>query len=240
MAICLTVAVFSVLVKLGFWQLERGNQKQQLEQVILARANAPYTEISAVLAVNDWQEKNVSGMKVKVSVVPGPFPIILLDNQTFEGGVGYLAFQIVSLSHDPAKQTLLELGFVKGASSRALLPEVKTLLVPYDITGRLYRKSTNPLSSDLMAEMGDTIRVQNLNINQLSQLLNIELIPMVIQPDNLEQWPYPFPWNPLPLTSEKHFAYSFQWFAMAGVFLLITIFIFIRWIRQSHSQGGEV
>ena len=66
MAICLTVAVFFVLVKLGFWQLERGNQKQQLEQVILARANAPYTEMSAVLAVNDWREQNVNGMKVKV------------------------------------------------------------------------------------------------------------------------------------------------------------------------------
>jgi cytochrome oxidase assembly protein ShyY1 len=90
-----------------------------------------------------------------------------------------------------------------------------------------------------MAEVGDTIRVQNLNINQLSQLLNIELMPTVIQPDNLAQWPYSFPWNPLPLTSAKHFGYAFQWFAMAGVFLLITILIFIRWIRQPRSQGGE-
>ncbi|EKM32967.1 SURF1 family protein [Vibrio harveyi] len=90
-----------------------------------------------------------------------------------------------------------------------------------------------------MAEMGDTIRVQNLNINQLSQLLNIELMPTVIQPDNLTQWSYPFPWNPLPLTSAKHFGYSFQWFAMSGVFLFITILIFIRWIRQPRSQGGE-
>ncbi len=238
-AVFLTVAVFSLLVKLGFWQLERGNEKQRLEQAILARENTSYQDISEVLEKNDWREESVIGIKVKANVTPESLPIILLDNQTYQGEVGYLAFQIVSMSHDPATLTLLELGFVKGKKSRAVLPKVEYLTTPYDITGRLYRKSTNPLSSDLMAEMGDTIRVQNLNINQLSQLLNIELMPTVIQPDNLTQWSYPFPWNPLPLTSAKHFGYSFQWFAMSGVFLFITILIFIRWIRQPRSQGGE-
>lgn len=239
-AVCLTVVVFSLLVKLGFWQLERGNEKQHLEQAILARANAPYQDIRNVLENNDWREESVIGIKVKANVTPEPLPVILLDNQTFEGAVGYLAFQVVSLTQDPATLTLLELGFVKGGASRSVLPKVEALQAPYDVTGRLYRKSMNPLSSDLMAEAGDTIRVQNLNINQLSQLLNVELMPTVVQPDNLARWPYSFPWNPLPLTSAKHFGYSFQWFAMAGVFLLITVMIFIRWFKSSRSQGGEV
>lgn len=239
-AVCLTVVVFSLLVKLGFWQLERGNEKQLLEQAILARANAPYQDIRTVLENNDWREESVIGIKVKANVTPEALPVILLDNQTYEGAVGYLAFQVVSLTQDPTTLTLLELGFVKGGASRSVLPKVETLQSPYEVTGRLYRKSMNPLSSDLMAEVGDTIRVQNLNINQLSQLLNVELMPTVVQPNNLVRWPYSFPWNPLPLTSAKHFGYSFQWFAMAGVFLLITVMIFIRWFKSSRSQGGEV
>ncbi|MEL7459194.1 MAG: SURF1 family cytochrome oxidase biogenesis protein, partial [Pseudomonadota bacterium] len=90
-AVFLTVAVFSLLVKLGFWQLERGNEKQLLEQAILARANTSYKDMSEVLEMNDWREESVIGIKVKANVTPEPLPIILLDNQTYQSEVGYLA-----------------------------------------------------------------------------------------------------------------------------------------------------
>ncbi len=233
-AVCLTVAVFSLLVKLGLWQLDRGTEKQALEQSILARADLPYQNMNIVLETNDWREESVIGVKVEVEVTPEPLPIILLDNQTYNSKVGYLAYQIVSVNQKQNVLALMELGFVEGSRSRTELPMVRQVEEPTLVTGRLYRKSTNPLSSELMPEVGDTVRVQNLNISQLNELMNVELMPAVLQPDNLTQWPYEFPWNPLPLTSAKHFGYAFQWFAMAGVFLLLTITIFIRWLH-----GGE-
>ncbi|MCR9963451.1 SURF1 family protein [Vibrio antiquarius] len=231
-AVGLTVVVFSLLVKLGFWQLERGQEKQALEQAILARADSAYQALGEVLEENDWREGSILGKKVEANVVPQAFPVILLDNQTHQGNVGYLAFQIVSMSDESGTYALLELGFVEGIADRSILPTVTTLEVSTFISGRLYRKSANPLSSELMPEVGDAIRVQNLNIVQLNQLLNIELMPAVLQPDNLKNWPYDFPWNPLPLNSAKHFGYSIQWFSMAGVFLLLTLIVFVRWQRK--------
>ncbi|MCG9230073.1 SURF1 family protein [Vibrio diabolicus] len=231
-AVGLTVVVFSLLVKLGFWQLERGQEKQALEQAILARADSAYQTLGEVLEENDWREGSILGKKVEANVVPQAFPVILLDNQTHQGNVGYLAFQIVSMSDELGTYALLELGFVEGIADRSILPTVTTLEVSTFISGRMYRKSANPLSSELMPEVGDAIRVQNLNIVQLNQLLNIELMPAVLQPDNLKNWPYDFPWNPLPLNSAKHFGYSIQWFSMAGVFLLLTLIIFVRWQRK--------
>jgi cytochrome oxidase assembly protein ShyY1 len=231
--------VFSLLVKLGFWQLERGIAKQMLEQSILARADVTYEEMNTVVDNNDWREESVIGVKVKAQVTPEPLPVILLDNQTYHGNVGYLAYQVVSVSQEQNILALMELGFVEGTHTRSKLPIVKELEAPMLVTGRLYRKSMNPLSSDLMPELGETIRVQNLNISQLNELLNIELMPAVLQPDNLEHWPYEFPWNPLPLTSAKHFGYSIQWFSMAVVFLLLSAVIFIRWFRAVSSHGGE-
>ncbi|HHX8288629.1 TPA: SURF1 family protein [Vibrio diabolicus] len=231
-AVGLTVVVFSLLVKLGFWQLERGQEKQALEQAILARADSAYQTLGEVLEENDWREGSILGKKVEANVVPQAFPVILLDNQTHQGNVGYLAFQIVSMSDESGTYALLELGFVEGIADRSVLPTVTTLEVSTFISGRLYRKSANPLSSELMPEVGDVIRVQNLNIVQLNQLLNIELMPAVLQPDNLKNWPYDFPWNPLPLNSAKHFGYSIQWFSMAGVFLLLTLIVFVRWQRK--------
>ncbi|MCR9608219.1 SURF1 family protein [Vibrio alginolyticus] len=231
-AVGLTVVVFSLLVKLGFWQLERGQEKQALEQAILARADSAYQALGEVLEENDWREGNILGKKVEANVVPQAFPVILLDNQTHQGNVGYLAFQIVSMSDESGTYALLELGFVEGIADRSILPTVTTLEVSTFISGRLYRKSANPLSSELMPEVGDAIRVQNLNIVHLNQLLNIELMPAVLQPDNLKNWPYDFPWNPLPLNSAKHFGYSIQWFSMAGIFLLLTLIVFVRWQRK--------
>ncbi|WP_440873352.1 SURF1 family protein [Vibrio diabolicus] len=231
-AVGLTVVVFSLLVKLGFWQLERGQEKQALEQAILARADSAYQTLGEVLEENDWREGSILGKKVEANVVPQAFPVILLDNQTHQGNVGYLAFQIVSMSDESGTYALLELGFVEGIADRSILPTVTTLEVSTFISGRLYRKSANPLSSELMPEVGDAIRVQNLNIVHLNQLLNIELMPAVLQPDNLKNWPYDFPWNPLPLNSAKHFGYSIQWFLMAGVFLLLTLIVFVRWQRK--------
>ncbi|MCS0027560.1 SURF1 family protein [Vibrio alginolyticus] len=231
-AVGLTVVVFSLLVKLGFWQLERGQEKQALEQAILARADSAYQTLGEVLEENDWREGSILGKKVEANVVPQAFPVILLDNQTHQGNVGYLAFQIVSMSDESGTYALLELGFVEGIADRSILPTVTTLEVSTFISGRLYRKSANPLSSELMPEVGDAIRVQNLNIVHLNQLLNIELMPAVLQPDNLKNWPYDFPWNPLPLNSAKHFGYSIQWFSMAGVFLLLTLIVFVRWQRK--------
>lgn len=231
-AVGLTVVVFSLLVKLGFWQLERGQEKQALEQAILARTDSAYQALGEVLEENDWREGSILGKKVEANVVPQAFPVILLDNQTHQGNVGYLAFQIVSMSDESGTYALLELGFVEGIADRSILPTVTTLEVSTFISGRLYRKSANPLSSELMPEVGDAIRVQNLNIVHLNQLLNIELMPAVLQPDNLKNWPYDFPWNPLPLNSAKHFGYSIQWFSMAGVFLLLTLIVFVRWQRK--------
>ncbi|MCS0308554.1 SURF1 family protein [Vibrio diabolicus] len=231
-AVGLTVVVFSLLVKLGFWQLERGQEKQALEQAILARADSAYQTLGEVLEENDWREGSILGKKVEANVVPQAFPVILLDNQTHQGNVGYLVFQIVSMSDESGTYALLELGFVEGIADRSILPTVTTLEVSTFISGRLYRKSANPLSSELMPEVDDAIRVQNLNIAQLNQLLNIELMPAVLQPDNLKNWPYDFPWNPLPLNSAKHFGYSIQWFSMAGVFLLLTLIVFVRWQRK--------
>ncbi len=230
----LTVAVFSLLVKLGLWQLDRGIEKQALEQSILARADLPYQDINIMLDNNDWREESVIGVKVKTQVTPESLPVILLDNQTYDSKVGYLAYQIVSVNKGQNIFALMELGFVEGSRTRSELPAVQALEEPTLVTGRLYRKSMNPLSSELMAEVGDMIRVQNLNISQLNELINVELMPAVLQPDNLAPWPYEFPWNPLPLTSAKHFGYAFQWFAMAGVFLLLTIMISIR-----RLHGGD-
>ncbi|MGC9459117.1 SURF1 family protein [Vibrio genomosp. F10] len=234
----LTVVVFSALVKLGFWQLSRGEDKQQVESELSQRLDAP--PISLDLAVSRFDLHSLTGVKVSVDVTPLPLSdvaTVLLDNQTFEGKVGYLAYQVVS--DGDQRFFLLERGFVAGLKQRSQLPNVTWIDEPQTMEGRLYQKSINPLSSDLGLEMTNPLRIQNLNIPELSRELGLTLEPFVFQPQQ-DGWPYQQPWQPVPMRSAKHFGYAVQWFSMALVFALLSGYVLVRAVKKIKRQGHDV
>ena len=97
------------------------------------------------------------------------------------------------------------------------------------MVGRVYERSINPLSSDVMQEpMLEGIRIQNLNIQQLSEVLDTPLFGFVLQPFALPNNHLPRIWSPYPMTSQKHFGYAFQWFGMAVVYALLVVLFVVR------------
>ncbi|GAM56106.1 cytochrome oxidase biogenesis protein surf1 [Vibrio ishigakensis] len=144
-------------------------------------------------------------------------------------------FQVMKVVVDGEPQGLLvELGFIKGESSRESVPKVETVLDTQEVTGRVFEKSHNPLSSDLLPEMLDGgLRIQNLNMTQLSAYLDLPILPFALQPE-ISESSLPLIWKPYPMTSEKHFGYAFQWFSMAGVYALLVVLIVVR--RKLHAS----
>ncbi len=227
----LTVVVFIVLVNLGLWQLSRGEEKQASEQQLeLRHTMAP---ISLGAALEKYPIEQMTGLKVKVELSPSDNMTFLLDNQTHQGKVGYLAYQLMREQH--GHWILLERGFVPAPSERSELPQVDWLSSSQVFVGRLYRKSLNPLSSDLSIEPQTPHRIQNLNLIQLSQWLGEPILPMAFQPQQ-ESWPYPQPWVPFPLSAEKHFGYAVQWFAMATVLLVIALTLCVRLLKARRLR----
>lgn len=248
----LTLVVFALLVNLGFWQLGRGEEKQKIENDLKAREQLPPIPLVELSQINHLSvSENVVGIKISASLTTTSLPLIYLDNQTFEGKAGYLVYQ--ALNHANSDTLLLvELGFVPTGNNREILPEVSKQLPTGVQRGRLYHRSLNPLSSDLMLETLDTvhskIRIQNLNFDQLSQSLEQFFYPFALQPfrpepptlaakatelqpqsgDHFTVGSLPQPWKPLPMSSSKHFGYAFQWFVMAGVWLLLMLTLLFK------------
>lgn len=255
----LTLVVFALLVNLGLWQLGRGEEKLKIEHDLSARKQIPaipLTELKQQMLLP--ANKNVVGINVVASLSRTSLPLIYLDNQTFEGKAGYLVYQ--AFDHSPSNSMLLvELGFVQTGNNRARLPEISKRLPSGVQQGRLYQRSLNPLSSDLMLEEMTTshpqIRIQNLNFDQLSESLGKVFYPFALQPfnplsktsDKAAAQPQdagqfiigslPQPWKPLPMSSSKHFAYAFQWFAMAGVWLLLMLILLFKTRRQQQRSA---
>ncbi|WP_076413347.1 SURF1 family protein [Shewanella sp. UCD-KL12] len=224
-----TVIVFSILVKLGFWQLERGEQKQQWQAALSERQASAEFDYSQLLALP--KTENPTGFRLTTQATPAMQHIFLLDNQVLDRQVGYLAYQVFEIS--PTQPWLLvELGFVAGEYDRAVLPSIEPVNQPLELKGRVYQKESNPMSSQLMAESGWPKRIQNLNLEQLSLLIDHPLASSVLQPSNLPNDTLPHPWQPIPLSAQKHQGYAVQWFSMAGVFGFIMLYLLFRKLKQ--------
>ncbi len=89
-AVALTLVSVGTLIKLGLWQLDRGNEKLRYEQQLSKRALQPSRPLDTVL--NEWREASVgtqqsvppstlNGLKADVELVKASGLILLLDNQ---------------------------------------------------------------------------------------------------------------------------------------------------------------
>ncbi len=227
----LTVGAIIILVKLGFWQVERGAEKQHIEAQLELRARLPVQRLSALNAspVID----SYTGIKVSASLTPVADRYLLLDNQTFDGQVGYLAYQLMQTKD--GQYVLLEVGFVSALASRQVLPDVDWLVSSSHYEGRLYQRQRNPLSYQLQIEEGKVARIQNLNLTELENLWHIELLPYLFQPQQAD-WPYAQPWQPVPLASTRHYGYAIQWFGLAIALLCLSLWAWIQFVVRNRDD----
>lgn len=231
----LTVAVFGILVKLGLWQLARAEEKTALlAQMETRQSLLPLSFEQLQLMVD---EGSVIGYRLQVHATPASSHIWLLDNQIYQGQVGYLAFQPLQVAAEKP-WLLVELGFVAAGTHRDELPQITPLSGQLKIAGRLYQKQINPLSQALMAETGASIRFQNLDIPAMAQMLGHPLLPAVLQPDELPTLALPHPWQPFPLSAQKHWGYALQWFSMAAVFAGLMLWQGIKYVTR-HSAPAR-
>lgn len=226
----LTVVAFSILVNLGLWQLSRAEEKSEIEQQVNQREQFPAISLEQL---SDQMVVNPVGIRVHFNAQPIKGKYLLLDNQNFEGKVGYLALQLVESAQ--GKRVIVERGFVPAPRFRDQLPEVDWLELPLKIEGRLYRKSVNPLSHELLIESGPISRIQNLNFAELETFWKVKIEPYVVQPMS-ESWPYPQPWQPVSMNSEKHRGYAVQWFAMAAALAVLSGLLLLRTIRKGATH----
>lgn len=225
-----TVVLFSILVKLGFWQLGRAEEKRSIETRVES-LNQREPKLLSELTSLELDEP--TGMLVRFRAEMVKEKYLLLDNQNHQGEVGYLALQLARSEN--GLWVLVERGFVTAPNLRSKLPKVDWLEGVLEGKGRLYRKSVNPLSQELYMESEVPSRIQNLNFEQLEEQWQVDLEPYVIQPQ-FEQWLYPQPWQPISLSPEKHTGYAVQWFSMAGALLLLCGVVLFREIQSCRKQ----
>ncbi len=216
-----TIALLYIMMSLAFWQMDRADFKDTLQQNIIERKKLSpvgIEELPAPIESRRYLPVNFMGeFDAQHS--------FLLDNITFEGSVGYHVFTPVKI--DGSKTILVNRGFVSQGKTRDQLPEIDAPDGKITISGLL---DFSPSRTLLLAEnVQETSRwpvvLQYVDLNEISQLLGYELYDMVLwlDPDETASFEYDLPvFN---LNAAKNNGYAFQWFAMSLALSIIYIVV---------------
>jgi surfeit locus 1 family protein len=217
-----TALLLPLLLGLGEWQLQRGAQKAALQAHWTAQAALPPLHIASgdlpdlrappgrrLLVRGDWDTRRQ----------------ILLDNQVVGGQAGYQVYTPLRLADGHA--VLVTRGWLPGGPRRDVAPP-DVQLVPRAalVAGSAAPPpSSGPLARQAVdATLGDgLLRVQQLDIEVLSQHLGMKLAPWTLRLDPAAPDGYLRHWQMPWLGAERHRAYALQWFLFAV--LLVGLYV---------------
>jgi len=218
-----TALLFPCLVALGLWQLERAQEKVELQEAFAARAALP--PLPLVELGDDGEGGDIAYRRVIVSGYFHPEGLVFKDNQTREGRYG---MDVLGLFFDRQAQRwlLLNRGWVPADPARRSLPEVSIPGGEQRLEARVYLPPGEPF---LLGEQdiagGWPLVLQDpgapVVLETLRERVGAGLYPHVLRLEPDQPQGFRRDWPLANSSPERHRGYALQWFTMAAVLLLL-------------------
>lgn len=224
------VLAMAILCCLGFWQLDRAEQKRQL----LLQQQAGMT--GEALDMNRIETVDVDAVKYRPVKMVGHYDAehqFLIDNQISEGKSGYWVLTPFIIDGGQ-KAILVNRGWIALGEDRSRLPELPVANEHRHVSGRLnsFPSVGLKLRGAEIPAAGWPSVVQLVDSRLLSEKLGYALHDFQIELDAGLADGYKRQWKiAVPIPPEKHLAYAVQWFGLA-----LTLTALFVWISLKKSQ----
>ncbi len=209
----LTVAALLFFGRLGFWQLERAHQK---EEMLTAQAKlsqkAPQIWQSGDPLPTQYQPIHLNGHYLNQH--------FLFDNQHYQHQLGYNVLTPFLLENKSI--ILIDRGWVAANPNRQILPEISTP-TNLNLDGRVYYPSEkNWVLGQVLEKKGTKLTiVERIDTKLVGQFLHKSVYPFIIRLNKESGQDYVREWSIVAMSPERHYGYAVQWFAIALVILII-------------------
>lgn len=221
--------LFSFLLSLGFWQLSRSEEKQNMmDSYQRGQQQAP---IPFSTSVKHYQTVLVSGEYDLQHQ-------FLLDNQIHQQQIGYQVFTPLKTAQG---WVLVNRGWIKRGASRQQLPDIPAPNAAGTMEAMVYYPSGKGI---LLGSISDNPTqwprvMQKLDIPQWSAMLNQPLLPFSLRLTKNEPNGLVLDWTPVMISPARHVGYAVQWFSLAGALLLLYGYLLIT-IRNKHGKTKNI
>jgi surfeit locus 1 family protein len=217
-----TLVMVPLMASLGFWQLQRAQEKANLVSVFEERQQQTPALLSALW---DTTAESLAYMPVRLIGSFLPDKYFLLDNQVQHGQFGYAVLGILQL-RDAGGSVLVNRGWIAGDSARRTLPVVPDVTGPVDITGHVYVAPGEPfVLAEQQLDKAWPKRIQAEEMDKLgpavAALQGGKVFPFTVRIDAGQPGALQVDWQLVNMSPQKHQGYAVQWFAMAaGLFVI--------------------
>jgi surfeit locus 1 family protein len=224
-----------VLVGLGFWQLDRAQQKRAIQAEYDTRSRDERVAIGSQLQ----QPDDLCFYRVIVHGTYEPQYQMLIDNRVQDGHVGYHVITPLRIGSSDTR-VLVNRGWVPMGQTRDDLPEADAPPGMLEITGVATVPSDNvftfaepPAPKDKWQHVW-----QHVDIKRFAAAVPFPVQPVVIllDPDS-PAGGFVRRWARLDTGIAVHKGYAFQWFTMAGALLLAYLLYGLRAAKVRDDDG---
>ncbi|RXS43276.1 SURF1 family protein [Idiomarina sp. 29L] len=234
-ATIITLLAIGVLVKLGFWQLDRAEEKQQLFDDYESQQTSEAKPLSSIKDLNEDQHRFTY---VSVSGQFQPTPVLLLDNKILDSTVGYNVLGFFQPDSPELPVQLVNLGWLPAPTFRSDIPEVELPKGKLTLTAYVYFPSQNELTRNAFeyATDNDSVRIQEAAPKALAREFNATISSHLLLLETPENIGWQRDWEPQVMKPEKHYGYATQWFSLAVACLVIFVIAVIKLNKQSKKE----
>ena len=215
-----SVALVTLFVTLGMWQLERGNVKSEIEGL---QAENLLSFENIVLPL-----EGLEGQRYKRIKLHGRYNAekqFILDNQVRDGIAGYNVITPFYAIHFN-EWLLVDRGWIPQGQSREIYPDIDFILEEMEVRGSVYVPYDSAYSLGGIADGEDSgwpRRIQFVDYQMLGERLGVgvSLQLFTLRLDSNEPMGYRRDWADTNMAANKHYGYAFQWFAMAIAMIVL-------------------
>ena len=215
-----SLLMLPALLSLGFWQIERADEKQQLvDRYANNQQLSPIIEVQDIAADGDHQYR-----RAWIRATADNQRMIILDNRVKNGRPGYEIFQAVSIAGEH-KKLLINRGWVPASLDRNILPSIAPIAAEVQLRGYLYRslKGGYRLDDGVTVVKSWPSRIGWVTVMRAEELFGEQFLPYQLRLDQDSQGALQTGWVTVAVQPEKHTGYAVQWFAMAITLLILTL-----------------
>lgn len=227
-----TALFLPLFVGLGCWQLQRADQKEQIEKQQQSRMQHNPQDILNVDAHASAAE--LAFLPVVLAGDADNEHNFLLDNSVHNGKVGFEV--ITPLRAGNGNVYLINRGWIQASTNRQQLPVIPPLKSGTPIQGYIYVPAGSgfTLGVDEVGPQWPHI-ISQLDTVEMGKRLQQTVFPYTIRLSQEMNDGLVRRWSAVNMTPAKHMAYAIQWFAMA----LALIILFVVSARRSPEAGGK-
>ncbi len=226
-----------LLIKLGFWQLDRARQKRQIEAIQQSKRLANPVPLESLIKNNDPALKH---MKVVLAGSYNNKKSILISNQIFQNQPGYEVITAFTLQSNN-EVVLVSRGWVAADQNNKQLPSIESIIGPQELTGEIHIPPKNSffLPQQFVTPINWPLQIHHFDSDKISQLFNKPVFPFVVRLDQSSTGVLQRHWRVKRLNVQNSTSYAIQWFGMALILVVITIVKntnIIEFIRSKQSN----